>query len=185
MPVDSCVRASFNTLVMNEILIALGGILVGAVGSHLLSQQRERAAEKRRASYICRLLFRDLFHTYLTIHQATYKNQDEGWPPSEGGPFRFRVENWQKLGPDFTMVCRDEDLWEAVCMAYEEAEFLETEEEIDRHRLKRCMDRIEDAVSQTAAVNRSWSSKIRNRWYARRAASGEDEADSTLPYTGS
>jgi hypothetical protein len=108
-------------------------------------------------------------------------SQEEGWPPSSGGPFRFRIENWLKLGPDFTMVCRNEDLWEAVCMAFEEAEFLETEEKIDRHRLKKCMDRIEDAVSQTAAVNRSWSNKIRNRWHARRAASGQDKGTECGP----
>lgn len=158
---------------MDQLYAALTGVAAGALGAHLLTQQRERAAERRRVRNICRLLFRDLFQIYLTVYGATH--QDGDWPPAEGEPLKLRVENWRRLGPDFTMVCRDEELWESIALAFEEAEYLDEQNELDRQRLKKALDRIEDAVEQTASVNRSWSNKIRNRIYARRHSDQQDE----------
>jgi hypothetical protein len=156
---------------VDQLYAALIGVAAGALGSHLLTQQRERSTERRRARYICRLLFRDLFQIYLTVYAATYKGGS--WPPADGEPLKLQVDNWRRLGPDFTMVCRDEDLWESVALAFEEAEYLDEQNELERHRLKKALDRIEDAVEQTASVNRSWSNKVRNRFYARKRE-GED-----------
>jgi hypothetical protein len=153
---------------VNALFAALIGVAVGALGSHLLTQRRERAAEERRARNICRLLFRDLMMIYFRVQSVVYGKPEAKWPPADGIPFEIRIDNWRTLGPDFTMVCRDAKLWESVCIAFEEAEYLDTDTEVDRHRLQRALGHIEEAMELTAAVNRSWSNKIRNRWYARK-----------------
>jgi hypothetical protein len=164
---------------VDPLVAALIGVVVGALGSHLLTQQRERAGEERRARNICRLLFRDLMQIYFKVQSVVHGKPDQKWPPVDGIPFEIRVENRRTLGPDFTMVCRDADLWESVCIAFEEAEYLDTDAEIDRHRLEKALSRIEDAVERTASVNRSWSNKIRNRWYARRRQQVPQPTDPT------
>lgn len=158
---------------MGEILIAMGGILVGAAGGHLLTQQRERNAEEQRARNICRILYRDLFLVSLAIQNARFKNlgraDEDPWPPNEVKPaIQIKLSNWERLGPDFTMVCRDEELWEAVCIAFEEAEALATNRSINDTRLGKAEARIFDALERTADVNRSWSKKVKKRWKFRR-----------------
>jgi hypothetical protein len=171
--IDQRVRKRSDDLGVDQLYAALIGVAVGALGSHLLTQQRERAAERRRARNICRLLFRDLFQIHLTIYSATYKGGK--WPPHEDEPIKLRIENWRRLGPDFTMVCRDEELWESVALAFEEAEYIDEQDEVERHRVKLALNRIEDAVEQTAKVNRSWSNKVRNRIQSKRRAQDDED----------
>lgn len=161
------VRKRGNDLHVDQLYAALIGVAAGALGSHLLTRQRERAAERRRASNICRLLFRDLFPIYIDAMAVTGNNG--GWPPENGNhTIRLRLENWRRLSPDFTMACRDDELWESVALAFEEAEYLAEEPQLSHTRLEKAVARIADGMERTGNVNRSWSTQLRSRFNARK-----------------
>jgi hypothetical protein len=175
------VRRQRDDLVVDQLIAALIGVVVGAFGSHLLTQQRERGAEQRRARNICRILHRDLFQVYLAVQGAMFGNVGnkirDPWPPASADPIPIRLDNWNRLGADFTMVCRDEALWEAVCIGFEEAEVLASGQKLNSYRLDKAKDRIMEAVERTGDVNRAWSAKMKRRWKARRAGSDPGDAD--------
>lgn len=163
----SHVRSPSDDGRVDQLYAALIGIAAGALGSHLLTQQRERAGERRRARNICRLLFRDLFPIYIESMAAT---ANEGGWPSEGrvSPIKTRLDHWRRLGPDFTMVCRDDELWESLALAFEEAEYLAEGHELSHHRLEKAVARIADGMERTGNVNKPWSAKLKARFNARK-----------------
>ena len=156
---------------MGDVAIALGGILVGAIGAHLLSRYREQSSERRR-SYrnIARIFFRDLFQIHMALLDGRVEKH---WPPAvRTETWKIRLANWHRLGPDFTIVCDDEELWESVCIAFEWAEDLDAGKEMDIGEIESVEKQIFDAVERTGDVNKPWRKRLEERWKQRMTPQG-------------
>jgi hypothetical protein len=135
---------------VREVAIALVGVAVGALLNYFLGWHADRRRSEQRARGIARLLYRDVFDALMKVRvgltQKKWPIEDDGGTglPVSAGP-ALPIENWNRLGAEFTASVADEDDWESVCLAFESIEnenhLMAQGDAFDEMRLRRVQDR--------------------------------------------